>query len=180
MAQVGKKNLTLFQVLRKKRAVKAKTVGNTDVPNLQESLVEVHVHSNTKRKAELPARPGKGKDVKKVRNLILGVFDLGRLLVVRVGNLNELILGVFDPGRLLVVRVGNLNELILEVFDPGHLLVVRVGNLIELMLGVFDPGRLLVVRVGNLNELILEVFDPDRLLVERVGNLHVREKRSEE
>jgi len=40
---------------------------------------------------------------------------------------------VFDPGRLLVVRVGNLNELTneLKVFDPGHLLVVRVGNLNE-------------------------------------------------
>ena len=40
---------------------------------------------------------------------------------------------MFDPGRLLVVRVGNLNELTneLKVFDPGHLLVVRVGNLNE-------------------------------------------------
>ena len=40
--------------------------------------------------------------------------DLGRLLVVQVGNLNELIikLRVFDPGRLLVARVGNINELI--------------------------------------------------------------------
>jgi len=37
------------------------------------------------------------------------VFDPGRLLVVRVGNLSELILGVFNPDRLLLVRVGNLN-----------------------------------------------------------------------
>jgi len=31
-------------------------------------------------------------------------------------------LRVFDPGRLLVVRVENLNESInkLRVFDPGH------------------------------------------------------------
>jgi len=29
--------------------------------------------------------------------------------VVRVGNLSELILGVFNPDRLLLVRVGNLN-----------------------------------------------------------------------
>jgi len=54
-------------------AAKAKTVENTDVPNLQESLVEVHVHSDTKRKAELPTRPDKGKDVKKVRAALLGV-----------------------------------------------------------------------------------------------------------
>ena len=31
--------------------------------NLQDSLVDVHVHGGTKRKAELPTRPGKGKDV---------------------------------------------------------------------------------------------------------------------
>jgi len=43
----------------------------------------------------------------------LRVFDLGRLLVVRVRNLKRIKhkLRVFDPGRLLVVRVGNLNEL---------------------------------------------------------------------
>ncbi|QCD87508.1 hypothetical protein DEO72_LG3g2044 [Vigna unguiculata] len=57
MAQAGKKNLTLFQTLRKERIVKAKTVRNTEVPNLQESLVEVHVHGRTRRKAELSARP---------------------------------------------------------------------------------------------------------------------------
>jgi len=77
--------LTLFQALRKEMVAKAKTAGNTNVPNLQESLVEVHVHGGTKRKAELPARPGKGKYLKKVMAALLG-----RLLVVRVGNLNKL------------------------------------------------------------------------------------------
>jgi len=66
MAQMGKKNLTLFQTLRKEKATRVKAVGNTKVPNLQESLVDVHMHGGTKRKAKLPARPGKGKDVKKV------------------------------------------------------------------------------------------------------------------
>jgi len=51
---------------------KAKAVGKTDVPNLQEFVVEVHVHGGTKRKAELPPRTGKGKDVKKVRAALLG------------------------------------------------------------------------------------------------------------
>jgi len=32
----------------------------------------VHVHGETKRKAELPPRPGKGKDVKKTRATLLG------------------------------------------------------------------------------------------------------------
>ena len=72
MAQVGKKNLTIFQALRKDKAVKAKATGNTEVSNLQESLVEVHVHGDTERKAELPARPSRGKDVKKVRAALLG------------------------------------------------------------------------------------------------------------
>jgi len=65
MVQSGKKNLALFQTLRKEMAAKAKAARKTDVPNLQESLVEVHVHDGTKRKAELPPRPGKGKDVKR-------------------------------------------------------------------------------------------------------------------
>ena len=47
--------MALFQALRKEMAAKAKTARNTDVPNLQESLVEVHVHGGIKRKAELPA-----------------------------------------------------------------------------------------------------------------------------
>ncbi|QCD89125.1 hypothetical protein DEO72_LG4g63 [Vigna unguiculata] len=72
MAQVGKKNLTLFQALRKEKAVKAKAARNTKIPNLQESLVDVHVHSRTKRKAELSAKPGRGKHVKKVRAALLG------------------------------------------------------------------------------------------------------------
>ncbi|QCD78591.1 hypothetical protein DEO72_LG1g2227 [Vigna unguiculata] len=72
MAQSGKKNLALFQTLRKEMAAKAKAVGKADVPNLQESVVEVHVHGGTKRKDELLPRPGKGKDVKKIRATLLG------------------------------------------------------------------------------------------------------------
>jgi len=72
MAQFGKKNLTLFQTLRKEMAAKAKAVGKADVPNLRESVVEVHVQGRTKRKAELSPRPGNGKDVKKIRAALLG------------------------------------------------------------------------------------------------------------
>jgi len=53
-------------------AAKAKAAGKADVPNLQELVVEVHVHGGTKRKAELPPRPRKGKDVKKIRAALLG------------------------------------------------------------------------------------------------------------
>ncbi|QCD89899.1 hypothetical protein DEO72_LG4g851 [Vigna unguiculata] len=75
MAQSGKKNLALFQALRKEMAAKAKEAGKAGVPNLQESVEEVHVHGGTKRRAELPPRPGKGKDVKKIRAAILGSAD---------------------------------------------------------------------------------------------------------
>ncbi|QCD86377.1 hypothetical protein DEO72_LG3g898 [Vigna unguiculata] len=72
MAHMGKKNLTVFQTFQKEKATRARAAGNTEVPNLQESLVDVHVHGGTKRRAELPAKPGKGKDVKKVRSALMG------------------------------------------------------------------------------------------------------------
>jgi len=34
MVQMGKKNVTLFQTLRKEKATRAKAAGNTKVPNL--------------------------------------------------------------------------------------------------------------------------------------------------
>jgi len=71
MAQSGKKNLALFQSLRKEMAAKAKAARKTDVPNLQESVVEMHVHGRTKRKAELPPLHRRGKDVKRVRAVLL-------------------------------------------------------------------------------------------------------------
>ena len=48
----------------------------------------------------------------------------------------DCLLRVFDPDRLLVVRVGNVNELInkLRVFDSGCLLVVWLGYLNDLKL----------------------------------------------
>jgi len=64
MAQVGKKNLNLFKALRKEKAAKAKAAGSTEVPNLQDSLIEVHVHGGSKRKAEVLTKQGGGKDVK--------------------------------------------------------------------------------------------------------------------
>jgi len=45
MAQSGKKNLALFQALRKKMAAKAKATGNIDVPNLQESVTWTEVRA---------------------------------------------------------------------------------------------------------------------------------------
>jgi len=64
---------------------------------------------------------------------------------------------VFDPGRLLVVRVGNLKRFNqrVEGVRPRPLTCCKGGELktINIKLRVFDPGRLLVVRVGNLKRL---------------------------
>jgi len=62
----GQEELDAFPNLAKGEATKAKAAGSIEVPNLQNSLVDVHVHGGTERKAELPARPSKGKDVKMV------------------------------------------------------------------------------------------------------------------
>ncbi|QCD97303.1 hypothetical protein DEO72_LG6g2013 [Vigna unguiculata] len=72
LVRVGKKNFNLFKALRKEQAEKAKNVGNTNVPNLQELLVEVHVHGGSKRKAVVPVKQGLGKDLKRVRATMLG------------------------------------------------------------------------------------------------------------
>jgi len=72
MAQLGKKNLNMFKALSKEQAKKAKNVGNTNVPNLQETLVEVHVHKGSKRKATVPTKQDVRKDLKRVRATLLG------------------------------------------------------------------------------------------------------------
>ena len=125
MVQLGKKNLTLFQTLRKQKAVKAKAAGNTVVPNLQDSLVDVHVHGGTKRKAELPIRPGKGKNVKKVRAAVMGAGSTSGVKGPEAGlielpettvrkdieiNMPETLINSIDKTLLLSRRVGSLYE----------------------------------------------------------------------
>ncbi|QCE03860.1 hypothetical protein DEO72_LG8g1889 [Vigna unguiculata] len=134
-----KKNLALFQALRKEIAAKAKTVGNTVVPNLQESLVEVHVHGGTKRKAELPAQPGKGKDLKKVRAALLGPgsssgakgpeFGLIELPETSVRkdmdiNLPEIVINSIDS-----IEPDHLVRTMVEFGSKALILSPRVGSL---------------------------------------------------
>jgi len=139
MAQAGKKNLILFQALRKEKVVKAKAVGNTEVPNLQESLVEVHIHGGTKRKAELPARPGKGKDMQKVRATLLGQgsssgakgpkFDLIELPQTAVRkdiaiNLSKIVINSIDS-----MESDHLARTMVEFGSKALILSRRVGSL---------------------------------------------------
>jgi len=123
MAQAGKKNLTLSQASRKERAVKVKIARNTKVPNLQESLVEVHIHGDTKRKAELPARPDRCKDVKKVRAALLGQGSSSGAKAPEVG-LIELSLATISKDIDI-----NLPEIVINSIDsmePDHLVRTMV------------------------------------------------------
>ena len=61
MAQMGKKNLNLFQALHKEKATRVKADGNTEVSNLQEPLMEVHVHGALRGKLSCwPSLVGEG------------------------------------------------------------------------------------------------------------------------
>ncbi|QCE00079.1 hypothetical protein DEO72_LG7g1365 [Vigna unguiculata] len=108
MAQSEKKNLALFQALRKEMAAKAKTAGNTDVPNLQESLVEVYMHGGTKRKAELSARPDKGKDLKKDIDINLSEIIINSIDSMEPDHLLRTMVEFGSKALILSRRVGSL------------------------------------------------------------------------
>jgi len=61
MAQMGKKNLTLLQTLRKEKAARAKAVGSTEVPNLQESFWLTCMCTGEQR-GRLRCRPGPARE----------------------------------------------------------------------------------------------------------------------
>ena len=175
MAQSGKKNLALFQALRKEMAPKAKTAENTDVPNLQESLVEVHMHDGTKRKAELPARPDKGKDVKKVRAALLGVGSASGTKGLESGlidlpetsvrkdiaiNLPETIINSIDS-----MEVDHLVRTMVEFGSKALILSHWVGSLYRRE--VKEGGR---EKVEELEGKV-DMFEEERRLEEGEGEL---------
>jgi len=156
MAQAGKKNLTLFQALRKEKAVKAKAAGNTKYPNLQESLVEVHVHGGTKRKAELSARPGKGKEVKKVRVALLGQGSSSGTKGPELG-LIEL------PETTIIKDITiNLSEIVTNSIDS-----IEPDHLVRTMVEFGRKALILSHRVGSLYRR--EVKEGNR---EKLEDLH--------
>jgi len=106
-------------------ATKAKTTGNTDVPKLQESLVEVHVHGDTKRKAELPAQPGKVKDLKKVRAALLGLGSSSGVKGPESGLIE--LPETYDRKDIDI----NLSEIVINSIDsmePNHLVMTMMGK----------------------------------------------------
>jgi len=139
MAQSGKKNLALFQALRKEMAAKAKAAGNTDVPNLQESLHEVHVHGGTKRKAKLPAQLGKGKDVKKVRAVLLGAGSVSGTKGPESGLIELLEISVRKDIAI------NLPDTIINSIDG-----MEADHLVRTMVEFGSKALILSRRVGSL------------------------------
>jgi len=103
--------------------------------------VEVHVHGGTKRKFELPTRPGRGKDVKKVRATLLGprspagekgpeanLIELPETVVrrdIETNMSNTLINSIdsMDPNALVRVMV--------EFNSKAIILGCRVGSLYQ-------------------------------------------------
>jgi len=99
----------------------------------------VHVHGRTKRKAELPARPGKGKDVIKVRAALhgqgsssgakgpeVGLVELSETAVRKdiTINLSEIVINFIDnmePDHLVWTMV--------EFGSKALILSRRVGSL---------------------------------------------------
>jgi len=141
MVQLGKKNLNLFQALRKEKVAKAKSVGNSEVPNLQNPLVEVHVHGDTKRKAEVPAKQGGGKDVKKVRATLLGSGSSSRAMKLEVGSIELPETTVrrdikINLAKFLVNSIDNMEpnamvKAMLEFSNKALILGRRVGSLYQ-------------------------------------------------
>jgi len=140
MAQLGKKNLNLSQAMHKEKAAKAKNAGNTEVPNLQDPLVEVHVHRGTKRKAEVFAKQVGGKDIKRVRATLLGLgssfgakkpeasLELSETTVRRDIEINLV--------ESLVKSIDNMEpnamvKVMLEFNNKALIMGRRVGNLLQ-------------------------------------------------
>ena len=166
MAQLGNKNLTLFQSLHKEKAVKGRAAGNTEVPNLQDSLVDVHVHGGTKRKVELPTRPGKGKDVKKVRAVVMGAGSSS---------------GVKGPEARLIELLETTVRKDIEI-NVSESLMDSIDNmepeaLVKAMVEFSSKTLLLSRRVGSLYERELKEGNQTKVeeLQDKVDN-HAEEK----
>ncbi|QCD96495.1 hypothetical protein DEO72_LG6g1199 [Vigna unguiculata] len=131
--------MTLFQTLRKEKAAKEKVAGRTEVPNLQESLVEVHVYKGTKRKLEFSHRPYKGKDVKKVQAALLGPGSTssGKGLEAGMIELSEMVVR-----RDIEI---NMSEILINSIDS-----LEPNALVRAMVQYNSKALILRRRVGSL------------------------------
>ncbi|QCD78692.1 hypothetical protein DEO72_LG1g2328 [Vigna unguiculata] len=156
----------LVRTLRKEKATRAKAARNTEVPNLQESLVDVHVHGGTKRKAELSARPGRRKDVKKVWAALLGTRSSSGTTGPEAG-LIKLLETVVRRDIEINVPETLINSI--DNMDPNHL--------VRTMVEFCSKALLLGPRVGSLYQRELKEGNQEKLeeLQEKVDK-HAEEK----
>jgi len=140
MAQLGKKNLNMFTTLRKEQAKRATNVGNADVPNLQEPLVEVHIRGGSKRKMTVPAKQGVGKDLKRVRATLLGSGSTSRakkpeaclieLSKTTVRRDNEISLAESLVSSIDNIKHNSMIKAMMEFNNKALILGRRVGTLL--------------------------------------------------
>ncbi|QCE03770.1 hypothetical protein DEO72_LG8g1796 [Vigna unguiculata] len=166
IAQVGKKNLNLFQALPKEKATKARATRSTKVPNLQDLLVEVHVHGGSKRKADEPVKQDGGKDVKRVRVALLGPRSSTGVKKPEVG-----LIELLETLVRCDINI-NLSEALVNSIDN-----MEPNAMIMAMLEFNNKALILGRRVGSLYQR--ELKEGNRSKVEefqgQVGK-HVEEK----
>ena len=166
MAYVGKKNLNLFQALRKEKATKARAAGSSEVPNLQDSLVEVHVHDGSERKAKVLAKQGEWKDVKRVMVALLG---LGSSTGAKKTEAGLIKLSKTLVGRDVDI---NLSEALVNSIDN-----MEPNAMIKAMLEFNSKALILGCRVGTLFQR--ELKEGNQLKVEELQgqvDKHAEEK----
>jgi len=106
--------------------MKAKIAGNTEVPNLQESLVEVHVHGGTKMKAELPIRVAWTGSSSGAKGPEAGLIELPETSVRKDIDINlpEIVINSIDS-----MKPDHLVRTMVEFGSKALILSRRVGSL---------------------------------------------------
>ncbi|QCE11063.1 hypothetical protein DEO72_LG10g2296 [Vigna unguiculata] len=154
MAQLRKK-INLFRSLCKEHNEKAKNMGNTKVPNLQEPLVEVRVNGISKRKTSIHIQKGIGKDMKRVNAKLLGSGLTSRIKKLEA-CLREL------PETLVRRDIEiNLPEVVISSIDN-----MEHNAMIKAMSEFNNKALILGCRVGNL--LHKELKEGGRAKVEEI------------
>ena len=101
--------------------------------------MEVHVHGGTKRKVELPPRPGKGKDVNKVRAVLLGAgsangekgLESGLIELPKISVRKDIAINLPDTiiNSIYSMEADHIVRTMVEFGSKALILSRRVGSL---------------------------------------------------
>jgi len=114
--------------------------------------VDVHVHGGTKRKAELPARPGRAKDVKKVRAALLGPGSSSGIKGPEAGLIELPKMTIRKDIEI------NMSETLINSIDN-----MEPNHLVRTMVEFSSKALILGHRVGSLYQRDLKEGNWDRL-----------------